>query len=167
MSTRYSPPGHRVEVQPANSQLLESSTGKVFARKLISISLLKLETIENEVRSIKKLSSNGQHANIISFLRTGKLRNTHYYFIDMELCNMNLDQYIYHKTINSLDPSQALPYFITDSPSPVKSHQIWNIMRQIANGVVHLHTLSMAHRDLKPANGTLFFFLVNYQCCIR
>lgn len=118
-----------------------------------------VDAIELELQSIKKLSGGGQHANIISFLRNGKLRNTHYYFIDMELCDMNLDQYIHRQTTDSSNPSQLIPYFVTDGPSAVKSNQIWNIMQQIASGVVHLHTLSMAHRDLKPANGMLVLSL--------
>lgn len=90
----------------------------------------------------------------MTVLRLGELRNTPLYFIDMELCDLNLDEYIYR----SVPPvsSESIPYFIRNVPPPLKAQQIWNIMRQIASGVEHIHNLNLVHRDLKPANGNNF-----------
>lgn len=72
----------------------------------------------------------------------------------MELCDLNLDVYIHDDTLSS--SPESVPYFIKTAPPPMKAEQIWNVMKQIASGLKHLHSLSMVHRDLKPANGELF-----------
>ena len=71
-------------------------------------------------------------------------------FIDMELCDLNLDDYIHCTKSEAMVPT----YFIKDQPPPIKSLQIWNVMLHIANGVEFLHRKRMIHRDLKPANST-------------
>jgi len=107
------------------------------------------ETIENEIRAIKKLCS-GSHPNIVEVLRIGELNKLSYYFIDMELCDISLYEYIYRDDSKPLP--DAVPYFIKDATSQVKELQIWNIMTQIANGVAFIHSHNEIHRDLKPQN---------------
>ena len=115
----------------------------------------KQKHIENEAHAITKLCEKGEHLHIVAVLRIGKLLNTHYFFIDMELCDLNLDEYI-HCTEPPY-PSASIPYFIKNYPPPLKAQQIWNVMRQIASGVQHLHTMNMVHKDLKPANSKPVF----------
>jgi serine/threonine protein kinase len=69
-------------------------------------------------------------------------------FIDMELCDLNLDDYIYCRKDQSAVPT----YFIKNQPPPMKSQQIWNVMLHTARGVAFLHAKGMIHRDLKPLN---------------
>jgi serine/threonine protein kinase len=108
--------------------------------------------IENEVRAITKLCGHDAHPNIVEVLRLGRLVGSPYYFIDMELCDMNLENYIY-----SNSPKQeSLPHFVKTAPSSVKASQIWNIMRQIASGVAFIHSHDEVHRDLKPRNSIFF-----------
>ena len=106
--------------------------------------------VEHEGRIIKKICEQGAHSNIVAVLKLGELRNTSYYFIDMELCDLNLDDYIHRKI--PLSPCDSLPYFISNALPSIKAQQIWNIMRQLASGVNYLHTLNTVHRDLKPTN---------------
>ena len=104
-----------------------------------------LKGYENQVRAIKKLCGQGAHPNIVAVLKWGPLAGSPYYLLDMELCDMNLERYI-----------GSLPHFVKTAPSSVKSSQIWNIMRQIANGRVFIHSHGEVHRDLKPRNGMCF-----------
>lgn len=48
-------------------------------------------------------------------------------FIDMELCDINLEDYIFSES----KLSNAVPHFIKDPPAQVKAAQIWNIMHQV------------------------------------
>jgi len=106
---------------------------KAFARKLLHIPESDRREIDNEVRAITALCRNGTHKNIVSFIMFGELPNSSYYFINMELCDLSLDVYIHCTDMPS--PSESIPYFIKDAPPDMKSLQIWNIMRQIVNGI--------------------------------
>src|SRR5271163_1839091 len=97
-----------------------------------------------------KLCGSGAHTNIVEVLRLGELIGSPYYFIDMELCSINLATYIYSET-----QVEGVPYFIKDAPPSVKLIQIWNIMRQVANGVEFIHSQKEVHRDIKPHNSNL------------
>jgi serine/threonine protein kinase len=117
---------------------------------LIFIPNVSTTVIENEVNAILKLFENGTHPNIVTVLKIGDI--TPFLFIDMELCDLNLDDYIYCKK----DPSTVPINFIKDRPPPLKSQQIWNVMLHVGKGVEFLHGKRMVHRDLKPLNSTSF-----------
>jgi serine/threonine protein kinase len=58
-----------------------------------------------------------------------------YYYIDMELCTMDLEKFI-------------------QSPKTFKGESnIWKIMFQIASGVQFIHDRGVVIRDLKPSRG--------------
>jgi serine/threonine protein kinase len=92
----------------------------------------------------------GAHENIIKILDYGELRNSTYSFIDMELCDFDLKEYIesrhqyssYTRVPEKLRGQGGMPSF-----------EMWNIMSQIANGVAFIHSHREVHRDLKPRNG--------------
>jgi len=126
---------------------------KAFARKVIHILGPDRQEIDNEVRAIMKLCVKKAHENIVSVLKLGELPNSSYYFIDMELCDLNLAVYIHRP--NPPNPSQSLPYFIKEGSSH-KGIRIWNIMTQIAGGIKYIHSHDLVHRDVKPANGISF-----------
>ena len=103
--------------------------------------------IRKEVDAIKKLCGIDTHVNITQVLNHGHLSNPIFYFIDMELCDLNLHEYIHAK-----NPSELLPYF--SRGDGVKSVlQIWTVMTQIASGVEYIHRQNQVHRDIKPVNG--------------
>jgi len=124
---------------------------KVFARKLVRITQRTWEDIEAEAEAIKKVCGKGCHPHIVEVLRIGELRNSSDYFIDMELCDLNLANYIYGE--NSAD---GLPFYNKAATPPLRALQIWNIMSHIAKGAKYMHSIDMVHRDLKPANGKIF-----------
>jgi serine/threonine protein kinase len=124
---------------------------QAFARKVLHVGgfLGTTEEWQNELRAIKKLCQPGAHPNIIEVLRFSELKNSPYYFIDMELCDMTLWDYIYR------DAPDLIPRFIKDRSSSLKEQQIWNVMRQVVSGVEFIHHHKEVHRDLKPQNSIL------------
>jgi eukaryotic-like serine/threonine-protein kinase len=125
--------------------MYDISLGKAFARKLIRVPQVDEKVVDNEVQAVKALCKEG-HPNVIAVLRIGELRNSQDLFIDMELCDLNLTDYI-----RGAQPMP--PFLVRDQPPPMLARQIWNVMIQITTGVEYLHVRDMVHRDLKPANG--------------
>jgi serine/threonine protein kinase len=127
---------------------------QVFARKLLHIGHIEKRDAEHEISVIQKLRQIG-HPNIVTVLRLGDLWNSSYYFIDMELCALDLEAYIHRPT--PPNPSESIPYFVNDRPPPFKAQQVWVIMRHIARGIDFIHAHNMIHRDVKPANSIPLF----------
>jgi serine/threonine protein kinase len=67
------------------------------------------------------------------------------YFIDMELCDISLTQYLSPEAphVAGLEPWITVP----------KNVQVSSILEQILRGVSFLHLHSMIHGNLKPQNG--------------
>jgi serine/threonine protein kinase len=122
---------------------------------VIRIPLVDAKVAENEVRVLKELWGEGAHVNIVSVFTIGGLFNDEAVFIDMELCDLNLAEYIVCSK-----PRDSVPtFFIVDQPPPVKARQVWNVMIQITTGIKYLHLKHIVHRDLKPANGTTVYIV--------
>src|SRR5271168_5020381 len=85
----------------------KSSQGKVFARKLMRIGYsVEVEDVENEIKTIESLSGPGGHDHIIEVLKYGWLGTTDkFFFIDMELAELSLAQYIAYVFHNKPLPS--------------------------------------------------------------
>jgi hypothetical protein len=91
---------------------------QAFARKLVH-HWAEAKDVDNEVKVLSELCKWGPHPHIVSILRTGKLLNSRYVFIDMELCDLNLQEYVY-----STKPRDSVPtFFIKDQPPPMKARQ--------------------------------------------
>lgn len=87
------------------------------------------------------------HENIIDLLSDGveELRSGEC-FIDMELCDMSLRQYLDGKE------SQTRWWL----SRPVDSERVFfivGIIQQLLNGLYFIHGHNKVHRDLKPENG--------------
>ena len=104
--------------------------------------------LENEIRALDKLSTHDA-PNLVKILKFGRLVNSQYHHIDMELCDLNLDSYIKHEWGNVTRKGR---YFGKQVSKKSLSH-IWSIMKDITCGVAFMHNLGQVHRDLKPRNG--------------
>ena len=102
--------------------------------------------MKNEIRILKKIE-NHEHPNIVQILKHGSLKGSQYYYIDMELCQLNLAQYIEG---NWPEAVQGGVYFRTTEASVA---HCWDIMKDIARGLAFFHGMGEVHRDLKPHNG--------------
>ena len=102
------------------------------------------------------------HRNIVKILNHGRSK-FNFYFIDMELCDLTLSDYIDYGRGNKpcpidSDVIQTLrPVFVPkDSPSV---NNLWTIGIHIVSGLEFMHSHKYAHRDLKPSNGVRICFL--------
>lgn len=103
--------------------------------------------IQNEFRAVEKFGRNINN-HLITVYHHDKLLDSPYYFIDMELCDMSLDQYIYEVQLDrDLHFQNSLPVRLDVS-------DIWKIMRDISDGVAFIHNHMEIHRDIKPTNST-------------
>jgi serine/threonine protein kinase len=104
--------------------------------------------IENEVNTMLQLAQSS-HENIVEILGHGSLgQYTASYFIDMEYCDITLDDYIYGK--------ETSVHLLRDYSKAVEdktlSFYIFTIMQQIIRGLMFIHDHDKVHRDLKPKN---------------
>lgn len=97
---------------------------------------------EKELRANERLCKE-KHPNIVEVFKSGQFRGSSHIFIDMELCGMNLETFIQkNREISEI------------FPPGVRELLVWDIMKQIANGLVFIHGKGHVHRDINPRNGT-------------
>lgn len=109
------------------------------------------EHIKNEIRALDKICTEGI-LNIVKVLRHDVFPELNYYYIDMELCDINLEDYLYKSWPTGL-VAKGSRYFV----SPAYDISIvWEIVRDVACGLAFIHSREEVHRDLKPANGIYY-----------
>ena len=108
------------------------------------------KSINNEVRAVIKICKvEEKSVNIIRVLDHGYLHGPNSsYFIDMELCDLNLEEYIHEKNGNI---PGLLDWETVDSVEG--KFLIVAIMQQLLNGLIFIHEKDEIHRDLDPKNG--------------
>ena len=104
------------------------------------------------MRAIEKLAKNGSHPNVIAIFDHGWLHTDQYYYFDMQLCVMNLEDFM-KADFNAIFGSQYLNPGSTEGELP-QCLNLWTIIRHITSGLEHIHQHHELHRDLKPRNGT-------------
>jgi len=104
---------------------------------------------------VRKLCIPKAHQNIVAVFEVGRLPEGRCWYIDMELCDLNLETYILREWTPEL--KKLVPSFtaLETSPVSVKICQIVATMKDVIRGVVFIHSLGMVHRDLKPRNSKL------------
>jgi len=104
------------------------------------------------VRALKKLCQN-KYTNIVQVFNYGQLNpDGAVYFIDMELCDMSLEDYLQGQEL------EHMSWAAIREQEEVLTHA-YNILQQILNGLIFIHCLHEVHRDLSPANGMPTRFL--------
>lgn len=129
--------------------------------------------------AITKLFKDGGHKNIVQIIAHGWFTSLPYpfYFVDMELCDVTLHDYIHNPSIEVLDGNTSTSQsMITVDPKDIvqstlgvvdfnmgsitdtanwytRLRNIWVVMRDITGGVEFIHYHKHVHRDLKPRNG--------------
>jgi serine/threonine protein kinase len=105
-----------------------------------------MEYYTNAVKVMKTLC-NKSHTNMIQYIGDGMIVSGSY-FIDMELCDINLSQYI--EGTHSVAGVQGLPVWNKENPDVFL---IVAIMQQLLSGLAFMHKKDKVHRDLNPRNG--------------
>jgi serine/threonine protein kinase len=130
----------------------------VFNRQLVRISDSTSTSAysKNEVRVIGKLGPS-KHRNIVHVLETGSLslNQKHYFYIDMEFCDLALSQYLDRNdnwaALCAIAPESR--YFSTNVTDHQKTLNGLRIMRDIADGLSYIHSLHKTHGDLSSKKG--------------
>jgi serine/threonine protein kinase len=104
------------------------------------------EDIRNEIRAVKKLCTSGSTKYIVEVINDGILPDS-CYFLDMELCDLNLENYINCEWPQIM--KNRVPYLATE----------WSIMGDVLRGLAFIHSKQEIHRDLKPRNSSPHHFI--------
>jgi serine/threonine protein kinase len=95
----------------------------------------------------------GSHQNLITVFEHGRIGASAFYFIDMELCDINLEEYIE-------GTKTGIPGLL-DWDEVLKEGQrhffIVAIMQQLLGALAFIHSHNEAHRDLAPQNSIPFY----------
>ena len=120
-----------------------------FARKLLRhFAGLTQQDIDNEAKTMDKLCRSS-HNNIVEIYKHGFLEASAFYFIDVEFCDTNLEEYI--------QCQKRAVHGLMDWDTAIKMGHgefiICAIMQQIIGGLKYIHDQGLVHRDLNPQNG--------------
>ena len=117
-----------------------------------------------EAETMRRLNLNGGHDNIVKFLRHGWFPDQSYFYIDLQLCDFNLEEHIrndsaWASAVPTSDVTKS-KFSLKDGQTSRKFDEIMDIIQQLARGVKFLHSQNAIHRDLKPRNGEHLTFFV-------
>jgi serine/threonine protein kinase len=126
---------------------------KVVARKVLRLTKDTNEKINREAQIMVELCEK-RHPNIVQVYSHGRVTAFPYYYIDMELCNLDLSEYIERMRSNK----GKCPLFCTKLSPEERMCNTFNIFNDITSGIAFIHQHGKVHRDIKPQNSKLLFF---------
>ncbi|KAK5090468.1 bifunctional endoribonuclease/protein kinase ire1 [Lithohypha guttulata] len=89
-------------------------------------------------KEIRHLVSSDEHLNVIRY--HGKEESPSFFYIALDRFDTSLDQFVEYPN--------KYPTLV----SSTRGYDVKSALRQIAQGVQHLHSLKLVHRDIKPQN---------------
>lgn len=109
-----------------------------FQGRPVAVKRMLLDFCDIASREIELLTESDNHPNVIRYFCSETTEK--FLYIALELCKANLEDLIERKNVSDemLELSKA-----TDKVA---------LLRQIASGISHLHSLKIIHRDIKPQN---------------
>lgn len=117
--------------------------------------------MENEARVLEKFRKSGGHENIVTVLDYGWLeKDKERFFVDLEACLLNLDDYIKGNFKDIL----GLPKYLDPllNKRNLMCLSFWGIMKDICSGLNYMHSNHELHRDIKPRNSNTPFYAFMY-----
>jgi serine/threonine protein kinase len=116
---------------------------QVFVRKIIRPPRVLSESDLSELVCPVDTLCDGNNPNIVHVLRRGWLKNTPFYFFDMEPYDLNLTQY----------RRETEEEFRQQGWTNGRQRHFLKIVTDIVRGLEFIHSKGFIHRDLKPNNG--------------
>lgn len=116
------------------------------------------EDVRRELEVIREVCVSGQE-NIVQVYHQNRFRTLQVYYFDMELCCMNLSQYIHRDRNLLFGQGRAFTndsFVPNDCSTRLKTSNLWTIASHISLGLKFIHGKRYTHRDLKPHNGNEF-----------
>jgi serine/threonine protein kinase len=106
----------------------------------------------NEARAIQKVCGTS-HPHIVQVIQHGWLENYPYYFLDMPLCALSVQDYLDRRWDERFEPLLKRVRVFGESSEVAHMRLSWELMQQIITGLNYVHSCGVVHRDLKPRNG--------------
>jgi len=115
--------------------------------------------VQDALHAIKTVCD-GQNPHIIHVESTGLFNMAPLFFIDMEIAEFSLHDYIYSTANLDVAPPASIKNlrrrFLTS-----KSACTWDIMRQATSALKFIHANSEVHRSIKASNSLHLLFPLN------
>ncbi|EJS43442.1 ire1p [Saccharomyces arboricola H-6] len=109
-----------------------------FQGRPVAVKRMLIDFCDIALMEIKLLTESDDHPNVIRYYCSET--TDRFLYIALELCNLNLQDLIESRNVSDENLKIQKEY------NPI------SLLRQIAAGVAHLHSLKIIHRDLKPQN---------------
>lgn len=109
-----------------------------FDGREVAVKRIVRSTYSLAAKEIKHLLSSDENLHVIRYI--GKEETTNFTYIALDRFTASLDQVVEHP--------ERYPTLVC----PIQGLDVKDALRQITDGVQHLHSLKLVHRDIKPQN---------------